>query len=75
MSHLCRPCFLISFRLWAEVTKGIKGKDLDYATEQKTKIEDAQREEAKHRAEEGIDWSAKYFHSSGDDWICNLLGQ
>lgn len=39
----------------------IKDQDHDVATDEKSKIEDQQREEAARRQREGIDWQPKLF--------------
>lgn len=55
----------------------------ELATDEKTKIEDRQREEAAKRAEDGVEWQPKLFHrvqggpggvDEGEedlDWIIN----
>lgn len=72
-----------SQRLWQETVKAIIARNHEAATDEKTKIEDRQREEAAKRAEEGIDWKPRLFrHIQGGpggadegeedlDWIIN----
>lgn len=50
-----------SQRLWKRVTDAIRRKDQETATEEKTRIEDMQREEASKRAEEGVSWRPRLF--------------
>ncbi|KAK2715583.1 hypothetical protein QYM36_010235 [Artemia franciscana] len=50
-----------SDRLWQHVAAAIKSEDQVKATEEKTKLEDVQRNEAKKRKESGSTWSAKFF--------------
>jgi len=72
-----------SQKLWLKVTKAIKAKDQEVATDEKTRIEDMQREEAAKRADEGVDWHPRLFRrvrggrggpEEGEedlDWIIN----
>jgi oxysterol-binding protein-related protein 8 len=50
-----------SERLWKSVTDALHGRDQKVATEEKSRIEDEQRNEAKRRADEGIDWRPRLF--------------
>lgn len=59
-------------RLWAKVTKAIKEKDLDAATDAKTAIEDAQREMVREREERNEPWKPKYFTLRDGEWRVNL---
>ncbi|WFD33355.1 hypothetical protein MCUN1_000168 [Malassezia cuniculi] len=61
-----------SQRLWQTVTEGIKTKNMDLATEAKTKIEDAQRQSTREREERGQTWSPKYFALYEDQYIPKL---
>ncbi|TNY21181.1 hypothetical protein DMC30DRAFT_212636 [Rhodotorula diobovata] len=54
-----------SRRLWTKVTAAIKAKDLDAATDAKTEIEDAQREQARERDARGEQWRPRFFKPSG----------
>ncbi|KAH9820521.1 hypothetical protein DFH28DRAFT_1020420 [Melampsora americana] len=57
-----------SRKLWSNVTRAIKKKDLDAATEAKTRIEDFQRDRAKEREESGEPWEPAFFELEGDEW-------
>ncbi|KAK5630079.1 hypothetical protein RRF57_005794 [Xylaria bambusicola] len=48
-------------RLWQKVARAVKDKNHEVATDEKTKIEDMQREEAAKRAAAGVDWHPKLF--------------
>jgi len=50
-----------SQRLWREVCKAVHIADHAVATDEKAKIEDRQRQEAKEREEQGIEWQPKLF--------------
>jgi hypothetical protein len=52
-----------SVRLWEKVTTAIRNKDQNVATEEKSRIEDMQREEAARRADEGVDWRPRLFRA------------
>ncbi|KAJ5137528.1 hypothetical protein N7526_003761 [Penicillium atrosanguineum] len=72
-----------SQRLWEKTVKAILTSNHVAATDEKTKIEDRQREEAARRADEGVDWKPRLFRAvqggpggseEGDedlDWIIN----
>lgn len=72
-----------SQRLWAMTVKAVKERNHEMATDEKTKIEDRQREEATERANAGLEWHPRLFRrieaaSSGPDegeegleWIIN----
>lgn len=72
-----------SQRLWKETVQAILTQNHEAATDEKTKIEDRQRDEAAKRADEGIDWRPRLFRpvqggpggpDEGDedlDWIIN----
>lgn len=72
-----------SQRLWEKTVKAIVTSNHVAATDEKTKIEDRQREEAAKRADEGVDWKPRLFRAvqggpggseEGDedlDWIIN----
>ncbi|KAF2875888.1 oxysterol binding protein [Massariosphaeria phaeospora] len=72
-----------SQKLWHKVTEAIKQKDQEVATDEKTRIEDMQREEAAKRMNDGLDWHAQLFRrvqggpggsEEGEedlDWIIN----
>jgi hypothetical protein len=72
-----------SQRLWHNTVQAIQARDHEAATDEKTKIEDRQRDEAAKRADEGIDWHPRFFRAiqggpggpdEGEedlDWIIN----
>lgn len=59
------------------VTSALKRKDQDAATDEKFRIEDRQREEARLREADGVEWKSRFFRpvdpSKGEeeelDWI------
>ncbi|KAI8826157.1 uncharacterized protein EV422DRAFT_491688 [Fimicolochytrium jonesii] len=60
-------------KLWERVTKGITTKNLDYATKEKTAIEDNQRVILKERAAKGVTWQPRFFTGPvDDDWSFGL---
>lgn len=61
-----------TYRLWSKVTSALIGRNLDLATEEKTLIEDTQRNEAKLREAEGIDWRPRYFFRENDEYNFKL---
>jgi hypothetical protein len=72
-----------SQRLWFATAKAVKERNHEVATDEKTKIEDMQRDEAARRAEDGIEWRPRLFRpvvggpggsDEGEedlDWILN----
>ena len=50
-----------SQKLWAKTVQAIKERNHELATDEKTKIEDMQREEAAKRANEGVEWHPRLF--------------
>jgi len=50
-----------SQRLWAKVVQAVKERDHVVATDEKTKVEDVQREEAAIRANDGVEWHPRLF--------------
>lgn len=65
-----------SRRIWLEVTAGLHLNDIERATNAKCKLEQKQREEAKQRKEQNVEWDTKYFKPVGDVWIyANPLSQ
>lgn len=72
-----------SQRLWESTVKAIITSNHTAATDEKTKIEDRQRDEAAKRADEGVDWKPRLFRAvqggpggpdEGEedlDWIIN----
>ena len=72
-----------SQKLWYKTVLAIKDSNHTVATDEKTKIEDQQRDETAKRQEQGIEWQPKYFRKvrggpggseEGEedlDWILN----
>ncbi|MCJ1271335.1 hypothetical protein MMC22_011235 [Lobaria immixta] len=72
-----------SQKLWYKTVLAINDRNHDAATDEKTKVEDMQREEAAKRVEEGIEWNPRLFRKvrggpggseEGEedlDWILN----
>ena len=72
-----------SEKLWKIVTDALRERDQKTATAEKSRIEDEQRNEAKRRADEGVDWRPRLFRrvqggpggsEEGEedlDWIIN----
>ena len=58
--------------LWAKVTEGIKSKNMDMATEQKSIVEDAQRQATRVRETNGQAWMPRFFVHHNDRFIPNL---
>ncbi|MCJ1362405.1 hypothetical protein MMC16_001508 [Acarospora aff. strigata] len=50
-----------SQKLWYKTVVALKERNHDAATDEKTKIEDRQREEAAKRAEDGLEWQPRLF--------------
>jgi hypothetical protein len=47
--------------LWNPVVLALKRRDQDVATEEKLKVEDRQREEARLREADGVEWQPRFF--------------
>lgn len=72
-----------SQKLWAKTVAALKERNHEVATDEKTKIEDMQREEAAKRSEQGVEWQPRLFRrvrggpgspEEGEedlDWILN----
>lgn len=52
-----------SQKLWAATARAVKDKNHELATDEKTKIEDMQREEAAKRAAENVEWHPRLFRA------------
>ena len=50
-----------SQRLWQHVVKALHDRDQERATEEKFKIENRQREEARMRETDDVEWHPRYF--------------
>lgn len=72
-----------SQKLWRKTAEAVKQRNHEVATDEKTLIEDMQREEARKREEEGTQWQSTLFRrvragpgesEEGEadlDWILN----
>ncbi|GFR90017.1 oxysterol-binding protein [Elysia marginata] len=58
-----------SRKLWRKVTQNLKDKNVDAATEEKHKLEQRQRDEAKERKEKHLKWDTKHFQEIGEHWV------
>lgn len=59
-----------SRRLWKEVTAGLKYNDIEKATQAKADLEQKQREEAKERKANNVNWETKLFSKTSDEnWL------
>jgi len=58
-----------SRRMWKDVTRGLKYRNIDNATESKSFLEERQRQEAKDRSARGETWRPRFFIPAGDTWI------
>ncbi|VUC28370.1 unnamed protein product [Clonostachys rosea] len=56
-----------SQRLWKQTADAVKDRNHELATDEKTKIEDRQREEAAQRAQEGVEWQPRLFRRVHND--------
>ncbi|CAO0801731.1 unnamed protein product [Mucor circinelloides] len=56
-----------SRKLWSKVTAGLAAKDMDAATDEKTFIENRQREETAVRQKEGLQWHPRFFNINKHD--------
>ncbi len=50
-----------SQKLWQRTAQAIKDRNHELATDEKTKIEDMQRDEAAKRAQDGLEWHPRLF--------------
>jgi hypothetical protein len=72
-----------SQKLWLKTAEAVKARNHEVATDEKTKVEDMQRDETSKRAEEGVEWRPRLFRAvkggpggpeEGEedlDWILN----
>ncbi|KAA3679833.1 oxysterol-binding protein-related protein 9/10/11, partial [Paragonimus westermani] len=58
-----------SRRLWEQVTRNLKHGDIDAATDAKCRLEQRQRELARHRQENKLSWVPECFRGEGGNWI------
>lgn len=61
-----------SRKLWSKVTQGLIKRDIDFATERKTEIEDNQRKIGEIREKNEQDWKHRFFKLDGDIWKLKL---
>ena len=52
-----------SQRLWEKTSNAVKERNHEVATDEKTKVEDRQREEAASRTQEGVEWRPRLFRA------------
>lgn len=52
-----------SQKLWFATVQAVKDRNHELATDEKTKVEDRQREEREIRAREGVEWQPRLFRS------------
>ncbi|XP_061423590.1 oxysterol-binding protein-related protein 9-like isoform X1 [Lethenteron reissneri] len=57
-----------SRRLWREVTRSLRARDLEAATQAKHRVEERQRAEARERAASGAPWETRLFQKHGEHW-------
>ena len=50
-----------SQKLWYKTVQAVKDKNHELATDEKTRVEDMQREEAAKRAAENVEWHPRLF--------------
>lgn len=50
-----------SQRLWQKTSQAVKDRNHELATDEKTTVEDAQRDEAAKRAQDGVEWHPRLF--------------
>lgn len=72
-----------SQKLWQKTAQAVKDRNHELATDEKTKIEDMQRDEAAKRVQDGVEWHPRLFRrvrggpggpEEGDEdleWIIN----
>lgn len=53
---------VVCISLWSKVTAGLVSKDMDAATDEKSFIENRQREETAVRQKDGLIWHPRFFH-------------
>lgn len=57
-----------SRRLWKDLTAAIQAKDMEAATDAKSKVEDAQREDRKRLDETGGAHASRFFELRNGRW-------
>ena len=58
--------------MWTRLTRAIVAKDMDAATEAKTAVEDAQREQRRVMEERGEVHVPRFFHLKDGRWVPKL---
>lgn len=58
-----------SRKLWSGLTDAIYAKDMEAATESKSKVEEAQREDRRKREEHGEKHLPRFFEQRGGRWV------
>ncbi|XP_021950667.1 oxysterol-binding protein-related protein 9 [Folsomia candida] len=58
-----------SRRMWKDVTRGLKFREIDNATNAKFFLEERQRQEARERSARSETWKPRMFIPAGDTWI------
>lgn len=58
---------IVMYRLWSKVTAGLSSNDMDYATDEKSFIENRQREETATRQKQNIKWQPRFFDINKKD--------
>ncbi|KAG0338239.1 hypothetical protein BG004_007302 [Podila humilis] len=61
-----------SRRLWSKLTSALKVNNQDLATEEKSKVEDAQRAKSKDREARAEIHIPRYFEADGEGWVPKL---
>ncbi|KAI9337431.1 hypothetical protein BD770DRAFT_331746 [Pilaira anomala] len=56
-----------SRKLWSKVTAGLSSNDMDYATDEKSFIENRQREETATRQKQNTEWQPRFFDINKKD--------
>lgn len=54
-------------RLWSKVTAGLVANDMDAATNEKTFVENRQRQDTAARHKEGLQWHPRFFSLNKND--------
>lgn len=62
-----------SRRLWSQLTKAINAKDMEWATDAKSTVENAQREDRKRREEKGQVHVPRFFEFKGGRWVPKFM--
>jgi hypothetical protein len=59
--------------LWSKVSKGLQTRNIDYATYEKTAIEENQRQLLRDRESASLPWESRFFVSAEDgNWNLNI---